>query len=129
MKTPLSSKLFLLSGLMLVFSNGKAQTAKKVVPQVKSNSIKVYTTAQNTAHRLSPVNDIQFRDGGAMVEKNVFVFVDDTRSFQTMLGIGGAITDASAETFAKLTPAQQTELLKAYYDPKEGIGYSLLCKP
>jgi glucosylceramidase len=42
-----------------------------------------------------------------------------------MLGIGGAITDASAETFARLSPDQQSELLKAYYDSKNGIGYTL----
>ncbi len=42
-----------------------------------------------------------------------------------MLGIGGAITDASAETYARLSPEQQKELLRAYYDPKNGIGYTL----
>jgi glucosylceramidase len=42
-----------------------------------------------------------------------------------MLGIGGALTDASAETFAKLPEAKQTELLQAYYDTRTGIGYTL----
>src|SRR6476646_10598336 len=42
-----------------------------------------------------------------------------------MLGIGGAITDASAEVFATLDARQQERLLRAYYDPKDGIGYSL----
>jgi glucosylceramidase len=87
--------------------------------------VKVYTTALNTDHRLSPVEDIEFKDTGALVESKVFIFLDDKRSFQTMLGIGGAITDASAETFAKLPAAQQSELLKAYFDPKNGIGYTL----
>ena len=42
------------------------------------------------------------------------------------MGIGGAITDASAEIFAKLSKEKQTEFLNAYYDKNEGIGYSLL---
>lgn len=40
-------------------------------------------------------------------------------------GQSGALTDASAEVFAKLSEARQEELLKAYYDPVEGIGYTL----
>ncbi|MCX7219980.1 MAG: glycoside hydrolase family 30 protein, partial [Burkholderiales bacterium] len=44
--------------------------------------------------------------------------------FQTLLGIGGAITDASAEVFAKLTADQQQAVLTAYYDRNTGIGYS-----
>jgi glucosylceramidase len=42
-----------------------------------------------------------------------------------VLGIGGALTDASAETFYKLPEAAQKEILRAYWDPVEGIGYSL----
>lgn len=104
-----------------------AQSSKKAVSQPKENTtVKVYTTALNTSLRLSPVEDIRFKDADPLVERNAFVFVDDSRNFQTMLGIGGAITDASAETFAKLSPAQQNELLNAYFDPKEGIGYTVV---
>jgi glucosylceramidase len=53
------------------------------------------------------------------------VFVDATKRFQTFLGIGGALTDAAAETYAKLPEAKRREFIKAYYDPKEGIGYTL----
>ena len=110
---------------LLTIANG--QSAKKLVLQKQKadNTVKVYTTALNTSYRLSPVEDIQFTKPGGLVERKVFIFLDDRRSFQTMLGIGGAITDASAETFAKLPIEQQDELLKAYYDPKNGIGYTL----
>ncbi|HEY3389471.1 MAG TPA: glycoside hydrolase family 30 protein, partial [Prolixibacteraceae bacterium] len=39
-------------------------------------------------------------------------------------GIGGALTDASAEVFAKLSKDTQKEFLTAYYDSKKGIGYN-----
>ena len=130
MKTPyLNSRYFtrfvFSAATVLCISVTHGQAGKSVAKTKKETTVKVFTTALNTSYRLSPVEDIKFMDTGAMVERKVFVFVDDTRSFQTMLGIGGAITDASAETFAKLPAAQQTELLKAYYDPKEGIGYTL----
>ena len=108
---------------LLLIANGQSS---KLVSQKKSNTVKVFTTAQNTSYKLTPVEDIQFTDPGAMVERKVFIFLDDSRSFQTMLGIGGAITDASAETFARLSPDQQNELLKAYYHPNDGIGYTLV---
>jgi glucosylceramidase len=54
------------------------------------------------------------------------VFVDPNKTFQTFLGIGGAITDASAEVFAKLSKEKQQEFLNAYYSKDKGIGYSLI---
>ncbi len=68
---------------------------------------------------------VEFKAMGQPKETQTCVFVDPRRTFQTFLGIGGAITDASAETFAKLPQQKQTEVLKAYFDPKDGIGYTL----
>jgi len=41
------------------------------------------------------------------------------------VGIGGALTDAAAETLAKLPTQKQEEVLNAYYNDKTGIGYTL----
>jgi glucosylceramidase len=49
------------------------------------------------------------------------VFVNPAKTFQTYLGIGGAITDASATVFAKLKENQQ-EFLDAFIK-KKGIGH------
>jgi glucosylceramidase len=62
---------------------------------------------------------------GQPLETQICVFVDPTKKSQTILGIGGALTDASAETFAKLPSAKQREILDAYFDPNKGIGYTL----
>ena len=35
------------------------------------------------------------------------------------------MTDASAETFYKLPEDKQQEILRAYFDPQNGIGYTL----
>jgi glucosylceramidase len=51
--------------------------------------------------------------------------IDAKKTFQTIEGFGGAITDASAETFYKLPADKQKEILNAYFNPTEGIGYSL----
>ena len=62
---------------------------------------------------------------GQPLETHVCVFVDPAKTFQTFLGIGGALTDASAETFAKLPKAKQQEFLTAHFDRNTGIGYTL----
>lgn len=84
----------------------------------------VYTTAANTDHRLSPTATPSFKRMGQPLETQVCVFVDPSRTYQTMLGIGGALTDAAAETFAKLPQDRQREFLEAYFDAQKGIGYT-----
>jgi glucosylceramidase len=85
----------------------------------------VYTTALNTENRLTQTATLTFSDFGQPKETQPCVFVDPSHTFQTMLGIGGALTDASAETFARLPKEKQVEVLKAYYDANSGIGYTL----
>lgn len=87
--------------------------------------IEVYLTAQEGGARLAPQTAVALRPAGQFTEKSAYVFVDRTKSFQTLLGIGGALTDASAETYAKLPEAKRRELLRAYFDPRDGIGYTL----
>lgn len=100
---------------------------KKKVNRISSpRSIKVYTTADSTSYRLSlTAENLTLTDFGQPKETQPCVFVDPGHSFQTMVGIGGALTDASAETFAKLPKQKQDELLQAFYSRDKGIGYSL----
>ena len=85
----------------------------------------VYTTADSTTLRLTPTDTAVFGKSEPTSERTVYVFVDPRKTFQTLLGIGGALTDAAAETFVKLPESRQEELLRAYYDTARGIGYTL----
>jgi glucosylceramidase len=91
----------------------------------QGRQVAVYTTADKTNYRLSRTDSVTFKPMGQPLETQVCVFVDPSKRFQTMLGIGGALTDASAETFAKLPTAKQREILDAYFDPNKGIGYTV----
>ena len=88
-------------------------------------TISVYTTAKNVAARMALSDTLTFEPSRQPLEAEVSVFVDPGKRFQTMLGIGGAITDASAEVFGKLSPAKQNEFIAAYYNKDSGIGYTL----
>ncbi len=90
-----------------------------------SINAEVYLTAKGTTQRLADVGELTFAALPQPSEKQDAVFVDASKTYQTMVGVGGALTDAAAETFYKLPKASQQEVLKAYFDPQKGIGYSL----
>lgn len=110
----------------------KSVSAQRKQPTVTSKqfstegkSVAVYTTADKTDFRISSTGTLNFKHLGQPAETQICVFVDPSKTFQTMTGIGGAITDASAETFAKLPKDKQQEILTAYFDATKGIGYTL----
>src|SRR5258706_3516111 len=91
----------------------------------KNKTVTVYTTADSSNLRLTLTNTVRFRELKQPLESQISVFVNPAKTFQSFLGIGGAITDASAEVFAKLPKAKQQEFLDAYYSKDKGIGYTL----
>jgi len=93
---------------------------------VKGKTVMVYTSADSTNLRLTKTDNLTFSELKQPLESQTCVFVDPTKTFQTFLGIGGAITDASAEVFAKLSQSKQQEFLNAYFSKEKGIGYSLV---
>lgn len=92
---------------------------------LQARQIAVHTTADKTNYRLSRTETLTFKRMGQPLETQICVFVDPSKKYQTILGIGGALTDASAEVFAKLPAAKQQEFIDAHYDPRKGIRYTL----
>ncbi|MFD1603779.1 glycoside hydrolase family 30 beta sandwich domain-containing protein [Flavobacterium artemisiae] len=118
----------ILAALVIVaqFSCYSQKNAEKGVSSSKNKSkIQVYTTAENTNLKLSLSNDFISNTTTQQTKSTVSISLNTEKTDQTFLGIGGAITDASAEVFAKLSPKKQQEFLTAYYDKNKGIGYSL----
>jgi len=104
-------------------ANKPAGHANKPADPVKAQ---IFITAKDTILRLTQTADALFEAFGQPLETQVCVFVDPARTFQTMTGIGGALTDASAEVFAKLPDATQKEFLSAYFNDEKGIGYNFI---
>ena len=94
-------------------------------PASSVRPVTVYLTAKDTGQRLARTGELKFEEVSGFTEQDQSVFVDPSKTFQIVLGIGGALTDAAAETFYKLPGERQEELLRAYFDPQSGIGYSL----
>ena len=92
---------------------------------IEGKKVIIYTTADSTNYRLTATDTLSFTDFDSALETQPIVYIDPIHTFQTFVGIGGALTDAAAEDFAKLSPSKQAELLEAYYDTSKGIGYTI----
>ena len=119
----------LLLFMFFISINSISQISKKdnVINVLNFKTIKtlVYTTAHQTDLKLTLVDTLKFQDIKQPLETDASVIVDTSKEFQTFMGIGGAITDASAETFYKLSKNNQKRFLEAYFNQEKGIGYSL----
>ena len=61
-----------------------------------NKTLQVYTTAKDTELRFTKTGVHTFSDKVQPLETEIAVFVNPEKTFQEYLGIGGAITDASA---------------------------------
>lgn len=53
------------------------------------------------------------------------ITINDDRAYQSILGFGGAFTEAATYTLNKLSKTNQEMVLKAYFDITSGLGYNL----
>ena len=85
-------------------------------------TVKIIQTARDTKDRLTEKGVFTLekeKTQGAVLLLNI-----DNR-YQKIVGFGGAFTESAAYTFYKMEPSKRAEILKKYFDPKEGIGYSI----
>jgi glucosylceramidase len=86
-------------------------------------SIDITRTARDTGDWLAEQPRLAFAPA---IETGVpAILLDPQKRYQVMAGFGGAFTEAAAVTFYKMDAAARAAILKAYFDPQEGIGYSL----
>jgi glucosylceramidase len=115
--------VFLLTPILLVPPSAAAPPKKTPAPAY--TQAVVYVTAKNTDQRMQAGPPVQFAPEPQPNENDPTIMLDPTRRFQTMIGFGGAFTDAAAETYARLPTAKQREVITAYFSPTKGLGYTL----
>ena len=83
----------------------------------------VVETAKDNGHRLSPVPLPASPKHPAHALPTISI--DPGQTFQEIVGFGGALTESSAWVLAQLPPGKRAEVIRRYFDPTEGIGYTL----
>ena len=89
-------------------------------PLASAPSWTMVETARDTGHLLAPVAPAPASPATAPA-----ITLDPTGQFQEIIGFGGALTESSAWVLAQLSPEKRLEVIRRYYDPQEGIGYTL----
>jgi len=81
-----------------------------------------YVTCKDTDERLTSYKGVTSEQS---LSTDVNVKVNESISYQTMIGFGGAFTEASAVTLAKMSQANRASVLKSYFDQEDGLGYNI----
>jgi glucosylceramidase len=82
----------------------------------------VIETARGGDHRLAAIAAPASSFTAAPAEA---LTCDPAQRYQEMIGFGGALTESSAWTLAQLPAGLRAEVMRRYYDPQDGIGYTL----
>ena len=89
------------------------------------SSVTLHTTAHDDDGSVHVEGPFPLTGHRAVREDTPALFVNPERQFQTLVGIGAAITDASAEVYAGLPEDSQRAILDACWNPTTGNGYAL----
>ncbi|MBI2814362.1 MAG: glycoside hydrolase family 30 protein [Opitutae bacterium] len=101
-------------------SAGLLLLAPLLLTAAPSSRWTVFETARDNGHRLAMLA----APAAGAVTPGVLT-VDPAQKYQEMVGFGGALTESSAWVLAQLPSEKRAEVLRRYYDPTEGIGYTL----
>jgi glucosylceramidase len=97
------------------------------VRHASSTRIDIVESSEDLRESLQEKPPLHFapsREAGPTIE------VDDSVKYQQIGGFGASLTDSSAWLISqKLTSRQRHELLQMLFDPKKGIGLSMLRQP
>jgi glucosylceramidase len=80
---------------------------------------KLIVTEQSSDKRLQE-ETIEFTKGN-----KADLLVDESVTYQEMIGFGGAFTESAAYNLIRINKEQRMNAIKAYFDPEEGLGYTI----
>ncbi|HEY8965171.1 MAG TPA: glycoside hydrolase family 30 protein [Candidatus Methylacidiphilales bacterium] len=88
-------------------------------------TLRRYLTTRDGDLRLHPETETSLVRLPSPDESLCWISVDDGHAFQEIEGFGGAFTEAAAVTWQALPASTREKVLRAYFDPVEGLGYTL----
>ena len=95
-----------------------------MLPAQSTRRWTVVETARDNGHRLAALPSPAGVPVGAPAPADAIV-CEVRQTCQEMIGFGGALTESSAWVLAQLPAEKRREILRRYYDPTNGIGYTL----
>lgn len=97
---------------------------KKRSKPTQNQVVQIILTARDTHDRLTPKKPAVF-SSGSVESFHPTIDIDASATFQEIEGFGGSFTEAAAYALSKMSPDKRTEAINAYFNPKDGLGYTL----
>ena len=115
------------AALLLGAGGGTAAQARATGGgDTSSPPVQVWITTADGQQKLAAQAPVAFSPSPPA---NLAVTVNPTRTFQTMTGFGGSITDSSAAVLYTLSPAARQAAMHLLFDPVTGDGLDFLRQP
>ncbi len=111
---------FAICGSIFAFDNS---STNDLPDQFDPVNVRVIVTAKDTPDRMAEKPAVAFAK--VNVNADATISIDESATFQTITGFGGSFTESAAYNLSKMSPEKRAEVIKAYFDPVEGIGYTL----
>lgn len=91
----------------------------------EQSSVRWWLTTTDLKHELAEQPPIAFEDRPANLTDEDQVVVDDTKSYQTMFGMGTSLEHATCFNLSQLSEESREQVLLRLFHPEEGIGINL----
>ncbi|OAM89538.1 glucosylceramidase [Termitidicoccus mucosus] len=87
--------------------------------------VDVVQTSRCSGDRLSTLQPVPLAPTGSVTDGAPALTVSVEAERQSIIGFGGAFTEAAAHALAQMGATRRDEALKAYFDPGSGLRYTL----
>jgi O-Glycosyl hydrolase len=101
----------------------QSSIAQKTDLQEGYTLARIIRTARDAREYISEVATIRLEQ--KKTANGPAVQIDPNEQYQTVLGFGGAFTEASAYVLGKITPEKRQEIINAYFSPITGLNYTM----
>lgn len=80
-------------------------------------------TSRDSGERLAYQGELAA--GVNSAEGQAHIKLDPARTYQSIVGFGGAFTEATAYTLSRISPEKRAEVISKYFDLEQGLGYTI----
>lgn len=121
-----ASRFFLPVPLLLLWTSVVATGATNTIPTGGSPGPQVqwWISSEDLKVKLAPQPDLRFRSG--QVEGKRVIQVDDTTSYQSVVGLGSSLEHSTCYNLSLLPEERRERVLESLFHPERGIGMSLM---
>ncbi len=126
MRSRVLGSTVLISAVALTLIAGSAGQALATGHPAGPSPVHVWITTPDGSLKMSDQGTVAF---SSAAPANETVVIDPSRTFQTMTGFGGAITDSSASVLYGLSPSARDAAMRDLFDPVNGDGLDFVRQP